>query len=145
MIDGNALFFTCSLIELIAREHRLRRRDVVDALGTEVIRKILSRADVLHCEPIAKVAEEIVEHHAIPSGECETVAKCRYRIPDYWEIGAVFARLIEDTAAADAASALVMVYRSFLSDAICRFNSDLYYQPRQYLAECLKAGEILAA
>ena len=35
------------------------------------------------------------------------------------------------------------VFSSWMADKILDFNSDLYYQPREYLAECYKAGEIL--
>ena len=144
MADYNSLFFTCSLIEVIGRVRRLRRDDVVDALGEPTLRRILSHADVFHCEPIAKVADDFIRLRAIPEGDFDNVAKCRYRVPDYWEIGAVYARLVEDRGG-DALESLTAVYHSALSSALCRFNSDLYYQPRQYLAECLKADAILAA
>ena len=145
MKDYNALFFTCSLIEFIGRERKLRRNEVVDQLGEKTLRRILSHADVLHCEPIAKVADEFVTRSLIATGDFDNVAACRYRVPDYWEIGAVYARLIEDSEEVDAVKALTAVYHSSLSAAISRFNSDLYYQPRQYLSACLQADTILTA
>ena len=55
-------------------------------------------------------------------------------------------RLIEDVAdGADPVAKLVEVYSSWMSDALSRFNSDLYYQSRGYLAECHRAGTILVA
>jgi len=146
MVDYNSLFYTCSLIEFIGRERKLARKDVVKALGEDVIRRIYSHADVFHCEPIAKTANDFIECCSIPSGDFDNVAKCRYTVPGYWDIGAVYARLIEDVSdGEDLILKLIEVFSSSLSDSICRLNTDLYYQSRQYLSACWRAGEIIAA
>ena len=146
MNKENDLFYVCSLIEYIGRERKLRRADVVSALGEETIRRIYRYADTFHCERIAKVADDFITLRAIPSGDFDNVAKCRYAVPGYWDIGAVYARLIEDVAdGADTVSKLMEVYASWMSDALSRFNSDLFYQSRGYIAECYRAGTILAA
>lgn len=143
MTDSD-IFFTCSLIEKIGRMQKLKRSDVVHALGEQVIRRILNHADVLHCEPLEKVADDFIELCAIPSGTFDNVAKCRYTVPDCWTIGKVYSRLIKDVDEGNPAKTLMDVYTSWLSTAIQRFNSDLYYQPRDYLAECWRQGEIVA-
>uniref|UniRef100_UPI00388DAC8E hypothetical protein n=1 Tax=Methanobrevibacter sp. TaxID=66852 RepID=UPI00388DAC8E len=67
-----------------------------------------------------------------------------YNIPDYWEIGEVFERLIEDNYdEKDVFRGIKEVFSSWLAEKILNFNSYLYYQSRQYLAECYKAGEII--
>ena len=146
MNKGNDLFYVCSLIEYIGRERKLRRADVVSALGEDSIRRIYRYADTFHCEQIAKVADDFITLRSIPSGDFDNVAKCRYAVPSYWDIGAVYARLIEDVSdGTDLVSKLMEVYSSWMSDALSRFNSDLFYQSRQYIAECYRAGTILAA
>lgn len=146
MSENNDLFYVCSLIEYIGRERKLRRSEVVAGLGEETLRRIYRHAGVFHCEPIAKVAADFIALRSLPEGDFDNVAACRYAVPSYWDIGAVHARLIEDVAdGADPVSKLVEVYSSWMSDALSRFNSDLYYQPRAYLAECYRAGTILAA
>ena len=146
MSEDNDLFYLCSLIEYIGRERKLRRADVVAALGEETLRRIYRHAGVVHCEPIAKVASDFIELRSLPTGDFDNVAACRYAVPGYWDIGAVYARLVEDVAAgADPIATLVEIYASWMSDALSRFNSDLFYQPRAYLAECYRAGTILAA
>ena len=146
MIDYDDLFYVCSLIEFIGRERKLRRSEVVAGLGEETLRRIYRHADVFHCEPIAKVAADFIGMRSLPEGDFDNVAACRYTVPGYWDIGAVHARLIEDVAdGADPVAKLVEVYSSWMSDALSRFNSDLYYQPRGYLAECYRAGTILVA
>ena len=146
MNKENDLFYVCSLIEYIGRERKLRRADVVSALGEDSIRRIYRYADTFHCEQIAKVADDFITLRSIPSGDFDNVAKCRYAVPGYWDIGAVYARLIEDVAdGADPVLKLMEVYASWMSDALSRFNSDLFYQSRGYIAECYRAGRILAA
>ena len=146
MDKGNDLFYVCSLIEYIGRERKLRRTEVVAGLGEETIRRIYRYADTFHCEQIAKVADAFISLRSLPTGAFDNVGTCRYAVPSYWDIGAVYARLIEDvTDGADTISKLLEVYASWMSDALSRFNSDLFYQPRGYIAECYRAGEILAA
>ena len=146
MNETNDLFYVCSLIEYIGRERKLRRSDVVARLGEKNIRRIFKYADTFHCEPIAKVADDFITMCNLPVGDFDNVADCRYDVPGYWDIGAVYARLIEDVRGdADFVSKLVEVYSSWLSDALSRFNSDLFYQPREYIAECYRTGYVIAA
>ena len=35
------------------------------------------------------------------------------------------------------------VYHSWLDESISNYNTDFYFQSRDYIAECYKAGEIL--
>lgn len=144
--EYNNLFYVCSLIEYIGRERKLRRADVVAGLGDDAIRRIYRYADTFHCEQIAKVAEDFISLRSLPTGDFDSVAACRYTVPGYWDIGAVYARLIEDVAdGADPIAKLIEVYSSWISNALSSFNSDFFYQPRGYIAECYRAGEILAA
>ena len=146
MNETNDLFYVCSLIEYIGRERKLRRSEVVSGLGEKTIRRIYKYADTFHCEPIAKVADDFITMCNLPVGDFDNVAACRYDVPGYWDIGAVYARLIEDVRGdADFVSKLLEVYSSWLSDALSRFNSDLFYQPREYIAECYRAGYVIAA
>ncbi|MBQ3747838.1 MAG: hypothetical protein IJQ34_03215 [Kiritimatiellae bacterium] len=146
MAEYNNLFYVCSLIEYIGRERKLRRAEVVAGLGEDVIRRIYRYADTFHCEQIAKVADDFITLCSLPTGTFDSVGDCRYAVPGYWDIGAVYARLIEDVSdGADPIAKLIEVYASWMSDALSRFNSDLFYQPRGYIAECYRAGTILVA
>ena len=122
MSNSSALMFTCSLIEFIGRQQHL----------------------VLHSEPIASVADTYVELASLQTGSFDNVAACRYLVPDYWTIGAVYARLIEDVGTGEnPIDDLEHVYESWVSDAISNYNTDFYYQPRDYIKECYLAGEVL--
>ena len=142
--NNNALFYTCSLIEYIARETKNRRNTVVESLGDD-LERIYNYQDVFHCEPIAKVADDFITRNNITVGDYDIISKCRYEIPDYWDIGEVFERLIEDsyTDEKDVFKGIREVYDSWITDEILNFNSDLYYQPRDYLALCYKENKIM--
>ena len=88
--NRNALFFTCSLIEFIGRETKNRRSDIVEYLGTKDIQQIYNYSDIFHCEPIAKVADDFINKDRIENGDFDNIVKCKYAIPDYWDIGDVF-------------------------------------------------------
>lgn len=65
--DGD-LFFTCSLIGFIGRQQKRKRSEVVLALGEGTLRRIYRYADVFHCEPIAKTADEFIAACGIAKG-----------------------------------------------------------------------------
>ncbi|MBQ7927129.1 MAG: hypothetical protein IJ287_00035 [Methanobrevibacter sp.] len=136
-------FYTCSLIEFIARETKNHRKDIVEFLGEDVER-IYNYQDVFHCEPIEKVADDFITRNNIHDGEYDNISSCKYNVPNYWDIGEVFERLIEDNYDEnDVFVGIREVYSSWLAEKIFNFNSDLYYQPRDYLAECYKTGKII--
>lgn len=143
MKNNSDLFYTCSLIEYLGRQRKLRRSDVVRALGEETIRRIYSHADVFHCEPIAKTADDFITLRNIPTGDFDNITTCKYNVPDYWTIGEVYSRLIEDVGGEDVIASLIEVYTSWFDRELSNFNSDLFYQPRDYLAECYRTNEII--
>lgn len=144
MKNNSALFYTCSLIEFIGRQRKLKRSEVVSLLGDKVIGRIYDRADVLHCEPIAKAADEFISLCNLPSGNFDNEKSCKYEVPDYWTIGEVYERLIEDVDRGDVIATLKDVYYSWIDEAISNYNSDFFYQSRDYISECYRRNEIIA-
>ncbi|MBP3242806.1 MAG: hypothetical protein J6L99_03015 [Ruminococcus sp.] len=141
--NDSALFYTCSLIEFMSRLRHLKRSVLVNLLGETIIGRIYRNSDVLHCEVIDSVADKFIELANIPEGDFDNVAACKYNIPDYWTIGAVYERLIEDVSDEINAKAIMDVYNSWISDAISNYNTDFYYQPRDYIRECYLEGKVL--
>ena len=147
MKNNSNLFYTCSLIEFIGRKQKQKRKDVVHFLGKETIKRIYRYADIFHCEPIEKTADDFIQMCGIPVGDYDNVDKARYAVPDYWTIGEVYERLIEDISEdeADAViSTIISVYNSWISDAISNYNTDFYYQSREYIFQCYVEGEVCA-
>ena len=153
--NNSALFYTCSLIEYIGRETKNKRSDVIDCLGKDALKRILKYADVFHCEPIAKTADDFIQSSGISDGTFDNIALCRYSVPDYWDIGEVFARLIEDSY--EEKKIVDLKFRGSTNQkkidvkaslkegktVQLKFNSDFFYQSREYIAVCYKEGEIL--
>ena len=99
------------------------------------------------CEPIEKAADDFITRCSIPLDSYDNVAKCRYEVPDYWTIGEVFERLKEDISCDDADNIIdniMNVYYSWICDVISNYNTDFYYQSRDYIKECYKEGKICA-
>ena len=147
MKNNSSLFYTCSMIEYIGRQQKQSRSVVVKYLGKDIIKRIYNYADVFHCEPIEKTADEFITRCKIPMDSFDNVAKCRYEVPDYWTIGEVYERLIEDIAGDDTDNiidCIMDVYSSWIDDVISNYNTDFYYQSREYIFECYKEGKICA-
>ena len=147
MKNDSALFYTCSLIEYIGRIRKQRRSEVVKYLGKTIVRRIYNYDDVFHCEPIQKTADEFISRCNIPEDTFDNVKTCRYEVPDYWTIGEVYERLIEDISDDNKDSIIehmMEVYSSWISGAISDYNTDFFYQSREYICECYKEGRICA-
>ncbi|MDE7066924.1 MAG: hypothetical protein K2O83_04500, partial [Schaedlerella arabinosiphila] len=73
--SSNDLFFVCSLIDYIARKTYNKRRDVVDALGTNAIQKMYELADVYHSDNIDHVSDYFIEKAVITKGCFDNVGE----------------------------------------------------------------------
>lgn len=144
---ANDLFFTCSLIEYIARKTKNKPSDTVNYLGEAKLRKIYDLADVYHSDNIDRVSDDFIEACNIPLGSFDNVAECRYSVPTHWDIGKVYKRLILSVANeenSDIITALIEVYNSFISDLIENYNSSFYYDnPQTIFCTYLNKGVIL--
>ena len=119
---NSSLFYVCSLLEYIGRLCKIERSKLVNQLGKNNIKRLYKDADTLHCEPIEKIADEVISIYNITSGDFDNVLQCRYAIPDYWTIGAVYERLIEDICAENESIDLIVdtllsVYLSWIDGA----------------------------
>lgn len=127
----------------MGRVCKLKRIDIIKIIGEETIGRIYTNADILHCEPIEKTANVYIEMFNIKKGNFDNVEACEYEVPDYWAIGDVYARFVEDINGNDIVKTIILAYSSFISDSISNYNSDFYYQSREYIYECYKENKII--
>ena len=142
----NDLFFTCSLIDYIARKTKNKRSVIVNLLGTKRLEKIYDLADVYHSDNIDRVSDEFIHEAQIPTGNFDNGGDCKYAIPTHWDIGKVYKRLIKMVGKGKSVAivtALQMVYDSFLSEKIDDYNSSVYYENPSYLYECFLENKML--
>lgn len=140
---SNDLYYTCALIEYIGRKTNNKRSTVVDALGEKYLKHIVDHADVFHSEQIDEVADRFIEACHIQMGDFDNVASCKYEVPSYWDIGAVYARLIEGLAKGRMIDTLIEVYHSWITEYIDDYNIAVYYMTPQYLLLSYEEGKLL--
>lgn len=141
---ANDLFFTCSLIEYIARKTKNKRVDIVNTLGQSVISKIYDLADIYHSDNIDRVSDDFIRDSHITEGTFDNVAAAKYAIPSYWDIGKVYKRLILGIAKEknmEIPDALFAAYNSFVSDKIDDYNSSFYYEAPQNILNAFPGWE----
>lgn len=141
----NDLFFTCSLIDYIARKTKNTRAHIVNTLGEKTIRKIYELADVYHSDNIDSVSDSFIENAGISAGNFDNVSSAKYAVPSHWDIGKVYKRLILSVSKhenIDVITALMNVYNSFLSAKIDDYNSSFYYDNPEAIFTSYTSGEI---
>lgn len=141
----NDLFFTCSLIEYIARKTKNRRSAVANALGRTKIAKIYELADVYHSDNIDRVSEDFIKAAGITAGTFDNVSLAKYAVPSHWDIGKVYKRLVLGIAQERGLAipdALLAAYNSFVSDKIDDYNSSFYYDAPGNILNAFLYGEI---
>ena len=151
--NNDALFFTCSLIEQLGRSLHMRRGKVAAELGEAGIQMLYLQnyrcvlfyiADILHCEPIEKVADDVITEFSLQGGDFDNLAEARYTVPDVWTMGKVYARLIEDVSDEDnIVETTLQVFTSWIDSLLSDYNAAFYYQPRDYIAECYRQKTVL--
>ena len=141
----NDLFYTCSLIEYIARKTQNQRSVVANALGKERISKIYDLADVYHSDNIEQVSDDFISAVSISIGQFDNIATAKYAIPSHWDIGKVYKRLILGIAknkGIDVVDALFEAYNSFVSEKIQDYNSSFYYDSPQNILKAFLDGHL---
>lgn len=141
----NDLFYTCGLIEYIARLTKNTKKTVVEKLGKDNIKKIYELAEVYHCENIEKVADDFIKVAKITNGEYDCVSNCKYTVPTYWEIAKVYKRLIvmvngDPEKFVDTA---IEVLSSWIIEKFDNYNSSMYYENPSYIYACYEEGKVI--
>ena len=143
--EDNDLFFTCSIIEYIARKTKNTKKDIVNKLGYEKIKKIYDLAEVYHSENIDKVADELIIDCKIEQDNYDIIAETENRIPTYWEIGRVYQRLIKmvNSNTDEYINTTIEVLSSWIIEKIDNYDSSMYYENPDYIYLCYKEGIVL--
>ena len=143
---SNDLFFTCSLIDYIARKTKNHRSDIVNALGKERLAKIYDLADIYHSDNLERVSDDFIQAAEISQGNFDNISIVKYAIPSHWDIGKVYKRLILGIARhknIDVVDALYEAYNSFVSEKIEDFNSSFYYDAPQNILNAFIDGKLI--
>lgn len=144
--NDNNLFFTCSLIEKIARKTKNKKIDIINQIGIDKIRSIYELADVYHSENIDKVVDEIIKNKNIKNGNYDILMRIsNNNPPTYWDMGKVYSKLIINLSKNENEyiNKLIEVLSSWIIPEIDNYDSSLYYSNPSYILECYKKGKII--
>lgn len=98
-ITRNDLYFICYMIERVARKLHQRNKYVVNAIDKKEWTRLISLANVLHCENPLKIEDQWIDEYSLESGSfdiTEVDKELAERIPSETQMGKVYMRLILD-------------------------------------------------
>ena len=99
-IRENDLYFLCYMIERVARKLHQRNKYIVNSIQKDEWERLISLANVLHCENPLKIEAEWIEEYSLEKGEfdiTEVDPDLVNEIPSETQMGKVYTRLILST------------------------------------------------
>lgn len=135
------VWHAASVIEFIGRKTNNKRHDVAKAIGESGVQWLIDFADVNHCLSFDQVSDEVINDYNIRQGKFNSVARCKYQVPSYLAIGAVYARLTTQIEANTEKypEALYNILLSGISDKISDFNSAFFYMASNAIEQIYRA------
>jgi len=144
-VTENDLYFLCYMIERIARKLKQRNSYVVNKISKDEWSRLISLANVLHCENPLKIEEEWIKEYKLEKGEfdiCDVNPLLVKKIPTETQIGKVYTRLIVDTLAKEEnyVEGLIRVYNNEICETLDNYNCSAYYEPSYVIARAYNEG-----
>lgn len=144
-ITDNDLYFSCYMIERVARKLHQKNKYIVNNITKDEWRRFISLANVLHCENPLKIENEWIEEYHLQKGDFDITAVDRElvdEIPSETQMGKVYTRLILSTLQPkeDYVDGLVRVYNDEICETIDNYNSSAYYEPSYVITRAYNNG-----
>lgn len=139
MITENDLYFLCYMIERVARKLHQRNRYVVNIISREEWMRLISLANVLHCENPLKIEDEWIREYHLKEGNFDikdTDSDLVTNIPTETQMGKVYKRLIVDTQLPeeDYVDGIIRVYNHEICEKLDDYNCGAYFEPSYVIA-----------
>ena len=144
-ITVNDLFFICYMVERVARKLHQRNRYVVNSIGKEELKHLISVANVLHAENPLAVEDAWIRDYALEQGDADVTLVDKDlvdKIPTPLQMGKVYQRLIVDTLQPNEnyVDGIIRVYNDEICDVIDNYNCSAYYEPSYVVARAYLNG-----
>ncbi len=144
-IRENDLYFLCYMIERVARKLHQRNKYIVNSIQKDEWERLISLANVLHCENPLKIEAEWIEEYSLEKGEfdiTEVDSDLVNEIPSETQMGKVYTRLILSTLqpGEDYIDGMIRVYNDEICDMIDNYNSSAYYEPSYVITRAYNNG-----
>lgn len=144
-ITNDDLYFTCYMIEKVARHIKQHNKYVVNKIGKDNLKHLISCAEVLHCENPQKVVDEWINEYSLETGDFDITninPELATIIPTELDMGAVYQRLILDTLSSneDFVDGIIRVYNNPICKVIDNYNCSAFYEPSYVIARAYQDG-----
>ncbi len=144
-IQKNDLYFICYMIERVARKIHQRNKYVVNSIGEESLKHLISVANVLHAKNPEDVEDEWIAEYSLAYGEFDVTAidlELVKRVPSATQMGKVYQRLISDTLAPNESevAGVIRVYNDDICMVIDNYNCSAYYEPSYVIVRAYHNG-----
>ena len=139
MITENDLYFLCYMIERVARKLHQRNKYIVNTISREEWMRLISLANVLHCENPLKIEDEWIKEYQLKEGNFDikdTDTDLVTNIPTETQMGKVYKRLIVDTQLPeeDYIDGIIRVYNDAICEKLDDYNCGAYFEPSYVIA-----------
>lgn len=144
-VTDNDLYFICYMIERVARKIYQRNKYVVNKIEYREWMRLISLANVLHCENPLKIEDEWIEEYELKQGDFDITdvdSELAEYIPTPLQMGKVYTRLIMDTSqpGENFVDGLLRVYNNPLCQVIDNYNCSAFYEPSYFIARAYNNG-----
>ena len=144
-VTENDLYFLCYMIERVARKLHQKNKYVVNSISKDEWERLISLANVLHCENPMKIEDEWIEIYGLEAGDFDITMVDHglvEEIPSEIQMGKVYMRLILSTLQPeeDYIDGMIRVYNDEICDIIDNYNSSAYYEPSYVITRAYNQG-----
>lgn len=144
-ISKNDLYFMCYMVERVARKLKQHNAYVVNMIGEEELRRLISLANVLHSVNPLQVEADWISDYNLQQGDFDITAVDKNlceAIPPATAIGKVYMRLILATLQPeeDYVQGMLRVYNNSICEVLDNYNSSAYYEPSYVIARAYNDG-----
>ena len=144
-ITDDDLYFLCYMIERTARRSRQRNRYIVNRIPQKEWRRLISLANVLHCENPLKIENEWISTYDLKEGDfdiTDTDPELVDLIPSETQMGKVYTRLILATLQPeeDLIDGMIRVYNDKICHVLDDHNCSAYYEPSYVITKAYNNG-----
>lgn len=133
------------MTEHVARKLHQKNKYVVNSISKDEWERLISLANVLHCENPLKIEAEWIEEYKLKRGDFDiTDVELEFvdQIPSETQMGKVYMRLILATLQPeeDYINGMIRIYNDEICDMIDNYNSSAYYEPSYVITRAYNDG-----
>ena len=133
------------MTEHVAKKLHQKNKYVVNSISKDEWERLISLANVLHCENPLKIEAEWIEEYKLKRGDFDITdvePELVDQIPSETQMGKVYMRLILATLQPeeDYINGMIRIYNDEICDMIDNYNSSAYYEPSYVITRAYNDG-----